>query len=238
MLLHFQQKQSLLAERGSLYRRVSRYMRSVCSSLRLPFPRYAFVCDVKNTAAVERLHRIRELDNKKPLGILCHCFRDIDIYTTGFPKSNKPGQVDTFRAVRRCLPGPYTFILPATKELPKHCVKYGKRGPKYASQKFVAVRMPNDGICQSILSKLDAPLVCASVKTSENDWILDPRVIADTYGSTPGREGVDFVVDGGIRVANPSTVVDLTGTEPALIRKGKGPVFDWMLPKNLDETLI
>lgn len=199
---------------------------------------YAFVSDVKNPMAVDRIHRIKGMDTKKPLSILCHSFRDIDTYTTGFPCGNSQGQVNIFRAAHQCLPGPYTFVLPASKELPKQCVKPGTSRAKHVSRKCAGVRMPNDAICQAILEKLDGPLLCSSVKTADDEWMIDPAVIADIYGASMSQEGVDFVVDGGVRLADPSTVVDMTGSEPILLRKGKGSLFEWMLPKEFEVTLI
>ncbi|CAM6086165.1 unnamed protein product [Calypogeia fissa] len=66
--------------------------------------------------------------------------------------------------------------------------------------------------------------------------MLDPVIISDTYGASDGREGLDFVVDGGIRVADPSTVVDMTGAKPVLLRPGKGIVEDWMLMEAHDSS--
>ncbi|XP_057983455.1 uncharacterized protein LOC131168193 [Malania oleifera] len=195
---------------------------------------YAIACDMKNNSAIERLRRIKNIETSKPLSILCHSFRDIDTYTTGFPRGDNQGHTNTFRAVKHCLPGPYTFILTASKGLPKQCARYGTTAAKYASRKNVGVRMPNDAICQAILAKLDAPLISTSVKSpKENEWMIDPVVIADTYGP----EGLDFVVDGGVRVADPSTVVDMTGSFPKIIRQGKGPKQPWMVTESEDFPL-
>lgn len=153
----------------------------------------------------------------------------------GFPRGNGQGQTNIFRAVKHCLPGPYTFILPASKQLPKQCVRYGSNETtaKYAWRKHVGVRIPDDAICQAILKKLDAPLICTSVKWPAKDhWMIDPVIIADTYEP----EGLDFVVDGGIRVADPSTIVDMTGSSPTIIRQGKGPRQDWMIVKGEDSA--
>ncbi|PKA47443.1 hypothetical protein AXF42_Ash020172 [Apostasia shenzhenica] len=159
-----------------------------------------------------------------PLSILCHSLHDIDTYTTGFPRGNAYGQTNIFRAVKNCLPGPYTFILPASKELPKKCIRSGPTA-KYASRKHVGVRMPDDIICMTILKNLNAPLISTSVKCpTENQWIIDPVKIADIYE----QEGLDFVVDGGVRVADPSTVVDMTKGCPTILRLGKGPRLEWM----------
>ncbi|XP_044501086.1 uncharacterized protein YciO isoform X2 [Mangifera indica] len=144
---------------------------------------YAIVCHLKNHSAIERLRRIKNIEPSKPLSILCRSFRDIDIYTTGFPRGNVQGQADIFRAVKHCLPGPYTFILTASKELPKQCIRYGTTTARYALRKNVGVRIPDDVICQAILGKMDAPLISTSVESPrENEWMMDPVVIADIYG--------------------------------------------------------
>jgi tRNA threonylcarbamoyl adenosine modification protein (Sua5/YciO/YrdC/YwlC family) len=185
---------------------------------------YGMVCDPKNHSAIERLRRIKHAE-AKPLSILCRSFKDIDTYTTGFPRGTSEGLSNIFRAVKHCLPGPYTFILTASKALPKQCTKYGTSNPKFASRKSVGVRVPDDPVCQAILEKIGTPLISTSVKSpKENEWIIDPVVIADVYGA----EGLDFVVDAGVRIADPSTVVDMTGSIPRIIRLGKGPKQQWM----------
>ncbi|KAJ6832108.1 uncharacterized protein M6B38_345595 [Iris pallida] len=194
---------------------------------------YAIVCDLKNNDSIERLRIIKDVENSKarnPLSVLCHSLHDIDTYTMGFPCGNAQGQTNIFRAVKHCLPGPYTFILPATKELPKQCRRHGASS-KFTFRKEVGIRMPDDVICQAILKNLDAPLICTSVKwPSKDQWMIDPVIIADTYEP----EGLDFLVDGGIRVADPSTVVDMTGNIPTIVRQGKGPKLDWMVAKGED----
>ncbi|XP_020210095.1 uncharacterized protein LOC109795091 [Cajanus cajan] len=186
---------------------------------------YAIVCDLRSHSAIERLRRIKNIEASKPLSILCYSFRDIDKYTVGFPRGDGQGHANLFKAVKHCLPGPYTFILIASKELPKQCIRFGTSSAKYASRKNVGVRMPDDAICQSILKEMDAPLICTSIKfQKEDEWMIDPVMIADTYGP----EGLDFVVDGGVRVAEPSTVVDMTKLPPKVLRQGKGPILHWM----------
>ncbi|XP_024186022.1 uncharacterized protein YciO [Rosa chinensis] len=193
---------------------------------------YAIVCDPRNHSAIDRLRRIKKIESTKPLTILCHSFHDIDRFTTGFPRGDSKGHANIFRAVKQCLPGPYTFILTATKELPKQCIGFGTAIAKYKSRKNVGVRMPADAICQAILEKMDTPLISTSCKCpKENEWILDPVVIADTYGP----EGLDFVIDGGLRVADPSTVVDMTVFPPKIIRQGKGPQLHWMVAEDDNE---
>uniref|UniRef100_A0A6N2MAS5 Threonylcarbamoyl-AMP synthase n=1 Tax=Salix viminalis TaxID=40686 RepID=A0A6N2MAS5_SALVM len=210
---------------------------------------YAIVCDLKSNSAIERLRRIKNIEPSKARNMaflhsplqsalieaLDWTLTDtyIDTYTTGFPSGDGQGHADIFRAVKHCLPGPYTFILTASKELPKQCVQYGTKTAKYASRKKVGVRMPDDAICQAILEKINAPLISTSVRSpKENEWMVDPVVIADIYGP----EGLDFIVDGGVRVADPSTVVDMTGSYPKITRLGKGPKLHWMVAEDDDES--
>ncbi|KAF9604070.1 hypothetical protein IFM89_001956 [Coptis chinensis] len=201
---------------------------------------YAIVCDLRNHSAIERLRRIKDIGNSKarnntgyPLSVLCQSFREIDTYTLGFPRGTGQGQTNIFRVVKHCLPGPYTFILPASKNLPKQCSRYGTTTAKYTTRKNVGVRMPNDAICQAILNKLEAPLISTSAKwPNEDDWMIDPVLIADIYEP----EGLDFVVDGGVRVSEPSTVVDTTRDPPTILRQGKGPKQDWMVVKDNEDS--
>ncbi|CAO2831142.1 unnamed protein product [Amaranthus hypochondriacus] len=190
---------------------------------------YAIVCDMNSHSALERLRRIKNIETTKPLSILCRSFHDIDVYTMGFPRGDSLGHPNIFRAVKQCLPGPYTFILTASKNLPKQCTNYGPSNAKYAPMKSIGVRMPDDPVTKAILENLDSPLISTSVKApKENEWILDPVVIADVYG----KEGLDFIVDAGLRIAEPSTVVDMTSSPPKIIRLGKGPPQPWMVSED------
>ncbi|KAL1531561.1 hypothetical protein AAHA92_31687 [Salvia divinorum] len=194
---------------------------------------YAIACDLRNNSAIERLRRIKDIEPSKPLSLLCRSFKDIDTYTTGFPRGNGQGLANIFRAVKQCLPGPYTFILTASKALPKQCIRYGTTSSKYASRTNVGVRVPDDAVCKAILEKMDAPLISTSVRSPrEDEWILDPVVIADVYGP----EGLDFVVAAGTRLAEPSTVVDMTGSSPQIIRQGKGPKQPWMVAEDEEDS--
>ncbi|KAL9229498.1 hypothetical protein vseg_004960 [Gypsophila vaccaria] len=190
---------------------------------------YAIVCDMNSHSALERLRRIKNIETTKPLSILCRSFHDIDVYTMGFPRGDSLGHPNIFRAVKHCLPGPYTFILTASKNLPKQCTNYGPGNAKYAPKKSIGVRMPDDPITRAIVEKMDAPLISTSVKRqTEDEWILDPVLIADVYG----KEGLDFIVDAGLRIAEPSTVVDMTGSPPKIVRLGKGPPQPWMVSED------
>jgi len=162
---------------------------------------YAFVCDVADRNAVERLYRVKGLDAKKPLSILCRDDRMISTYTRGLATSS-------FRAMRRCLPGPFTFILKASGDIPRTTLR---------KRKTVGIRVPDDQICAALLEDLERPLLCTSVRTEDDSFWNNPAQISEMYGKR-----LDFVVDGGERLAEPSTVIDLTGSDPEIIRVGKG----------------
>lgn len=182
----------------------------------------ALVCDLENREAVLKLYYIRELHPKKPLSILCRNFRDVSQYTLGFPANNLPGQPDMFSLVRRVLPGPYTFILLANKNLPAQIVDFLKGTAKH--RKSVGVRIPADPLCQAVLENVGGVLACTSVHVpdhlAEDTEVPDTGTMLELYES----RGIDFIVDVGRRVATASSVVDLTGTEPVIVRAGAGDV--------------
>ncbi len=124
-------------------------------------------------------------------------------------------------------PQQYTLILPAGKALPKACIR-DKRGAAVCKlRRTVGIRLPDDPVCSYILANLSRPLLCTSVRVARPEgagdaaqWLADPARIRDALA---GR-GVDFIVDAGLRAVAPSTVVDLSGPMPRLLRRGKG---DW-----------
>jgi tRNA threonylcarbamoyl adenosine modification protein (Sua5/YciO/YrdC/YwlC family) len=181
----------------------------------------ALVCDIADKAAVQRLYELKGARPSKRLSILCRKFTDISKYTLGFPVSNVPGQPNFYKIAKQILPGPYTLVLVASKELPKQITNFVSGKSKHRSS--VGVRIPNDPICQAVLERLDRPLLCSSVKLEEEEddragEAPDAAVLADIYGP----RGLAFVVDAGPRGAEDSSVVDLTGGEPEILRQGKG----------------
>eukprot|EP00877_Chromochloris_zofingiensis_P003194 jgi/Chrzof1/12876/Cz07g10170.t1 len=186
----------------------------------------AVVCDLQNRNAVLKLYNVMELSAKKPLSILCRNFSDISHYTLGFPVPKHAGQVDMFSVVRRLLPGPYTFILPASKNLPSQMVDFYKGTTKH--RKSVGVRVPDNSICQAVLEGLGRVLLSHSVHVPEHldddTEVPDIGTLLDMYGN----KGLDFIVDTGTRVATASTVVDLTADEPVVVRQGKADASMFM----------
>jgi len=164
---------------------------------------YGVACDIDNEEAVRRIYRLKGMDPKKLLSILCADLNMAAQYTRGIP-------TQWFRFLKRELPGPYTFILPASKDLPRVMLK---------QRKTVGIRIPDCPITLELIRQLGRPMISTSIRMGENQWINDPAEIEEYY-----RHELDLVVDGGILIPEPSTVIDFSGREPTLVRAGKGVV--------------
>ncbi|HPC82461.1 MAG TPA: L-threonylcarbamoyladenylate synthase [Thermoanaerobaculaceae bacterium] len=164
---------------------------------------YAFACALSRADAIERLYGVKEISGAKRLSIMVPDIATASRFTRGIPNH-------VFRAMRRVLPGPYTFIFQASHEVPK--IMLHKR-------RTVGLRIPDNAIVQAVLAELGEPLLASSVRNAAEEFLLDPVVIADALAGK-----VDLVVGGGVLVNEPSTVVDLSEDEPELVRRGKGDV--------------
>jgi len=164
---------------------------------------YGVVCDIANEKGAERMYRLKGMDSKKLLSVICSDLSMAAEYTRGIPNT-------LFRVVRRKLPGPYTFILPASKEIPRIMRK---------NRKTVGIRVPDCPLALELINQYGRPLLSTSVRLSPGEWMLDPYAIEEEYG-----RDIDLVVDGGLLYPEPSTVIDFSGFEPEVIREGKGPV--------------
>mmetsp|Transcript_26902 Transcript_26902/g.80645 ORF Transcript_26902/g.80645 Transcript_26902/m.80645 type:complete len:264 (+) Transcript_26902:180-971(+) len=178
---------------------------------------YAFVARVDSKDAVARLLEIKgDAHRKKPLALLCRDLATIDTYTRFSSRA-------IFKVLKRALPGPYTFILPASEALPRQLLKNGKRQWK---RNTVGVRIPADDVCAAVLAAVDAPLFCSSVPVVETDD--DEYLQLVCAGPLEGDHGgwcslVDFVVDAGARPVEGSTIYDLSGDASELVRERMGP---------------
>jgi len=166
---------------------------------------YSFVCDLNARKAIDRLYALKQTPRSHPLSILLDDPDSIGKYT---------GYVSTlaYRTMKRLLPGPYTFILEAGREIPKRMSK---------KRSSIGIRVPAVDIPRAISETLGRPLVCTSARAENDDgehrFVVDPVEIERTWG-----QRIDAVVDGGMGLENPTTVVDLT-TEPfTLLREGQG----------------
>lgn len=165
---------------------------------------YAMGCSIFSKKAVERIYKIKRYPLNKALSIVCTNISDISNYAKISDMA--------YRNMKRLLPGPYTFILSATKEVPK-TISEGKR-------REVGIRIPNNVICQAIVEALGHPLLSAGAgHEDELDTATIPYMIEDEIGKQ-----VDIVIDGGVLANEFSTVVSLVDDEVTIIRQGKGKV--------------
>jgi tRNA threonylcarbamoyl adenosine modification protein (Sua5/YciO/YrdC/YwlC family) len=199
--------------------------------------KYALVCDLESRSGVQTLYDLKGAGASKPMSILCRGFADIDKYTQGFPDNVVPGRTQAFKIAKKCLPGPYTFVLNAGKELPKVCLMDPKSKSKNCkARKTVGVRVSGNPITAALLSRLDRPLLSTTAPANgpfgdeEPDELQDPAVMAESFG-----EKLAFVVDAGVAFNPPSTVLDLSSATPTLIRRGAGDASLWVEEDEIGE---
>jgi tRNA threonylcarbamoyl adenosine modification protein (Sua5/YciO/YrdC/YwlC family) len=166
---------------------------------------YGIGCDIFSKSGIERIYQLKDRSRKKPLSFVCSDLKDISRYAQVSDNS--------YRLMRKYLPGPYTFILEATKEVPR--IMMSKR-------RTVGIRVPDNPICLALVRELMHPIITTSANVSEQDPLCDPKEIDAQFGKV-----LDLVIDGGALPNVPSTVIDLTGDQPYVVREGKGPV-DWL----------
>ena len=163
---------------------------------------YGLGCAINQHKAIERICRIKQVDPQKAqLSFICHSLSDMSKYTR---------QVSTpmYRMLKEHLPGPYTFILPASKEVPR--ILQSKKST-------VGLRIPANKIALTIVEQLGHPLLSASLPGEMVEEYTDPELIHENFGNL-----VDIVIDSGIGGMYPSTVIDCTGETYQLIRQGLG----------------
>lgn len=162
---------------------------------------YAFGCSLRSPKALERLATLRGKSDK-----------DLSIVCSDISMADKFARIDNsqFKTLRRNLPGPFTFILEASTKVPDKAL---------GGRKMVGVRIPDNSIPLAIVERLGFPMATASVKDHDEvvEYTTDPELIAERY-----EEDVDLVIDGGYGTIVPTTLVDLTGDEPEVLREGGG----------------
>ena len=167
---------------------------------------YSFACRLGSTKGLERIARLKGVKPEKaPFSLACADLSQLSVYS-------KPVTNEVFKIMRRVLPGPYTFILTATTQVPKWF-----RGNK----KTIGIRVPDHGSLQAIVQALGSPLVVSSVHDEDDvvEYTTDPELIEERFGPQ-----VDAVVDGGIGGLEGSTVIDCTERSIEIVREGRGPV--------------
>lgn len=163
---------------------------------------YGLGCDIFQKKGIERICRIKNVDPAKAqLSFVCSDLSDLSKYT-------KSISTPLYRLLKNHLPGPYTFILPASKEVPK--ILHGKKST-------IGLRVPDNKIAHAILTELNHPLLSASLPGDMVEEYTDPEMMYEKFGNL-----VDIVIDGGTGGMIPSTVVDCTTDPYTIIRQGLG----------------
>ena len=163
---------------------------------------YGVGCDLFNPEAIRKIHRLKKLEGKKPLSFICSDLKDISQYAY---VSNY-----AYKMMKRLLPGEYTFVLKATKLVPKIAM---------TKQNTVGIRIPDNRICLALVKELGHPIISTSVYKPDEGLYNDPAEIEERFGKQ-----LNLVIDGGMIVAEHSSIIDLTDDSPRVIRKGKGEV--------------
>ena len=167
---------------------------------------YAFCCDIKQARAFEKICRIKKMDPEKAnFSVVCASLSNLSEYTVQIPNH-------IFKIIRKALPGPYTFILEANKNIPKIF---------QSKKRTVGIRVTSDRITQTIVEYLGNPIVVSSVheKDGEEEYYTHPELIHEKY-----ERQITYLIDGGIGHTTPSTVVDFSGGEVEIIREGAGDI--------------
>ncbi len=165
---------------------------------------YGMGCDIFNSKAVERIARIKGIRMKDhDFSLICHDFTHLSNYTKHFSNS-------IFKMLKKNLPGPFTFILPASGSVPRLLQR---------KKKTVGIRIPDNPIILKIVTELNRPILTTSIYDDDElvEYTTDPELIHEKF-----EKLVDAVIDGGFGGNVPSTVIDCTNEEPAIIREGKG----------------
>jgi tRNA threonylcarbamoyl adenosine modification protein (Sua5/YciO/YrdC/YwlC family) len=163
---------------------------------------YGIGCDIFNKEALERIFTIKNDGNSKLLSFVCADLKDISRYARVSDYA--------YRTMRHLLPGPYTFILPAAKLVPKKL---------WSKRKTVGIRIPNNNITMKLVEELGNPIISTSTTNRKGDVIYDPYEIKNIFNAQ-----VDLMLSMGPLMGEPSTVVDLSENGPEVIREGAGDV--------------
>lgn len=165
---------------------------------------YALGCHIGDKRALDTIRRIRKLDDKHNFTLVCRDLSEL----ANFARVDNTA----YRLLKAATPGPYTFILKATPEVPRRLL--------HAKRKTIGLRVPENNIAQALLAELNEPMMSVTlIMPSDDDPLIDPYEIRDLL-----EHDVDLVIDGGYCGLEMTTVIDLADDEPVLVRRGKGDI--------------
>jgi tRNA threonylcarbamoyl adenosine modification protein (Sua5/YciO/YrdC/YwlC family) len=165
---------------------------------------YGIGCDLFSKKAIDRLYQIKSMDYTQKLALICPDLGSVARYAIV--------ENATFRVLRRYLPGPYTFILEATSEVPKMV---------QTKRRTIGVRIPDHPVIQALLQALGKPMMSTTAAPHGHAPYIDPHEIDDRF------PGLAMVLDAGVGGSVPTSVIDLTAAYPVVVREGAGPVDDF-----------
>jgi len=163
---------------------------------------YGLGCDLSNKKGIERIYELKRRNRKQPLSFICSDLKHISQYAKVTDYA--------YKTMKRLLPGPYTFILKASRLVPKIIL------PKRST---TGIRVPDNQICLDLIKELGQPIISTSVKTADGEDLGTPYEIEERFGRM-----VDLIIDGGIIIPEPSSVISLVDDNIEIIRNGKGDV--------------
>ena len=163
---------------------------------------YGLGCDLFNKKGIEKIYKIKKRSEKQPFSFVCADLKDISRYARVSDYA--------YKTMKRLLPGPYTFILEASRLVPKIFLPI---------RHTTGIRVPDNRICLALVGELGQPIISTSVKNEDGEIMTDPVVMEKKF-----RHCVDLVIDGGILAAGQSSVISLVDDQTEVIRIGKGDV--------------
>jgi len=166
---------------------------------------YGIGCDLFSKKSIDRLYQIKRMDPTQKLSLLCTDLGSVARYAVV--------EDAAFRILRKYLPGPYTFILEATREVPKMV---------QTKRRTIGVRIPDHAVIQALISALGKPMMSTTAAPHGHAPYIDPHEIDDVF------PGLSMVLDAGVGGSVPTSVIDLTGDYPRVVREGAGPVDDFL----------
>ncbi|MBN1662890.1 MAG: threonylcarbamoyl-AMP synthase [Deltaproteobacteria bacterium] len=163
---------------------------------------YGLGCDLFNKKGIEKIYEIKKRNKKKPLSFICADLKDISHYARVSDYA--------YKTMKRLLPGPYTFILEASRLVPKIIM---------SKQQSTGIRVPDNPICLALVRELGGPIISTSVKDDKGEMLSNPYIIEEKFGRF-----VDMIIDGGVMMQEQSSVISLIDDQIEIIRTGKGDV--------------